>query len=363
MRKQVKQKGGGGAWFLFTAVPVLAVSAYGYFSQTKELADLAVSRFSRPLREAIGAFWSLTPASGMELMYLAAGCGLLLWLIGLIAHGGRGFLKRLTALALAVAWLFSGYLWLWGIDYRASSFRDKTGFETHLISAQELREVAAFFTQKAMSAAAEVPRDAEGKMTGELDALLDASLTVYDTVDARFPAIAARSRRPKRMWLFSRVMSRMGFTGVFFPFTAESNINADPTLAFIPCTVAHELAHQRGVTSEQEANFLGVTAAVTSGQPEYTYSGWLTGSVYLMNALYRADREGWRELYATFSGGFLADWNANAAYWQSLQSPVTETSEKLYDTYLRANGQELGMQSYGACVDLIVAYFEAGGYA
>ena len=46
-------------------------------------------------------------------------------------------------------------------------------------------------------------------------------------------------------------------------------------------TVAHELAHQRGIASEQECNFLGVLASTTSGNPAYVYAGWLSGYIYL----------------------------------------------------------------------------------
>lgn len=31
--------------------------------------------------------------------------------------------------------------------------------------------------------------------------------------------------------------------------------------------------------------------------------------------------------------------------------------DQAYDAFLKGNGQELGMRSYGACVDLLVSYF------
>lgn len=35
-----------------------------------------------------------------------------------------------------------------------------------------------------------------------------------------------------------------------------------------------------------------------------------------------------------------------------------------FDTFLKSNGQDLGIQSYGACVDLLVTWFgdEAGAF-
>ena len=54
---------------------------------------------------------------------------------------------------------------------------------------------------------------------------------------------------------------------------------------FLPVTIAHEFAHQRGVAAEQEANFVGIAACVDSDKPEYVYSGYLFGYLHLANAL------------------------------------------------------------------------------
>ena len=51
------------------------------------------------------------------------------------------------------------------------------------------------------------------------------------------------------------------------------------------------------------------------------------------------------------------DWNDNNVYWQELESPVEQAAEQAYDSFLKGNGQELGMRSYGACVDLLVTYY------
>jgi hypothetical protein len=149
----------------------------------------------------------------------------------------------------------------------------------------------------------------------------------------------------------------MGFTGVYFPFTGESSINIDAPACLIPFTISHELAHQRGIYSEQEANFIGIAACLTSGNTVYAYSGYLSGSIYLLNALYKADKDLWTQLRSLITGNMLVDWLDNNEYWSKMESAVTSASETVYDTYLKANGQELGMRSYGACVDLLVTYY------
>ena len=157
---------------------------------------------------------------------------------------------------------------------------------------------------------------------------------------------------------FSRLQSILGFTGVYFPFTGEANVNIDAPACMLPATVAHEMAHQRMVASEQEANFVGIAAAVTSGDPVFQYSGYLFGLVQLCNALAPVDRDAWNAIVQQYFTQEMAnDWNANNAYWAELSSPVEETAEQVYDSFLKGNDQELGIRSYGACVDLLVAYF------
>ena len=73
------------------------------------------------------------------------------------------------------------------------------------------------------------------------------------------PGIISEQITAVRM-IFSGIMSAMGFTGVYFPFTGETNINIDAPQVFMPCTVAHEIAHQMGITSESECNFIGILA-------------------------------------------------------------------------------------------------------
>ncbi|HLM58358.1 MAG TPA: DUF3810 family protein, partial [Pyrinomonadaceae bacterium] len=58
--------------------------------------------------------------------------------------------------------------------------------------------------------------------------------------------------RPKPVY-FAGLLSRLGISGVYSPFTAEPNYNQLQPDSIIPFTVAHEMAHQRGHAREAEA--------------------------------------------------------------------------------------------------------------
>lgn len=57
-------------------------------------------------------------------------------------------------------------------------------------------------------------------------------------------------------------------------------MNDDSPACLLPATIAHEMAHQRGIASEDECNFLAVLTCATSGNAVYEYSGYLMGFVH-----------------------------------------------------------------------------------
>ena len=216
--------------------------------------------------------------------------------------------------------------------------------------------MADYFTQQVNAAAQAVPRDGDGLFAATRDEIFAASTGIYENSYEEFPFLHQEDREPKRM-LFSKALSAMGFTGYYAGFTGESVLNVDSPACMLPVTIAHELAHQRGIASEQECNFIAIAVSTASGNPLYVYSGYLSGYVHLSNALYRADRERWRALRSELAPEVLLDLQYNSAYWDQWESPVDDVSQAVYDALLKSYGQADGVQSYGTVVDLLVAYY------
>ena len=122
------------------------------------------------------------------------------------------------------------------------------------------------------------------------------------------------------------------------------------------------MAHQRMVAAEQECNFVGVLACISSEDVVYQYSGWMMGLVYLINAIFDLSPELGEEIMRqTFTDELRKDWNDNHEYWKALETPAREKAneamDQVYDGYLKQQAQVLGLMSYNACVDLLVNYF------
>ncbi len=343
--------------------PVILIILFVLLSGVRPFANFMTSYFSRPVKNFLGVVFSVLPFSIMELEYIAAGV-FVIWhvartvVLTVRAHKRlQVFLRRTLSLLLILLYVFCFFLWCFAIDYRSDSFSEKSGIVTAPIPKEDLRAVTEYFLKNAALHSGDVSRDENGHWAEDMDGYISTSKTLYTGLSREFPFLSASSRIPKKMYLFSRLSSHMGFTGVYFPFSGESNINIDAPGCLIPCTIAHELAHQKGVYSETEANFVGVAASISSGDPVYVYSGYLNGAIYLSNALYDTDPAAWSELSALITGPMLVDWRDNNAYWASFDGPIEEVSSKVYDGYLKAQGQPLGIRSYDACVELLVAYY------
>lgn len=315
---------------------------------------------SMPLKRAFSAVVDPLPFSACE----AGATALILLELALLARAIWQAVRRhkntLAAWALHLCTLlvcrYAAVCALWGTQYYGTTFAEKAGMGAPPITVAALQTVTDYFTAQVNAAAVAVPRDENENFAVDKAEIFAASAATYDALLAEYPFLAGAQRTPKPAF-YSKIMSAAGFTGYLCPLFGESTLNVDCPAVFLPATITHELAHQRGVAAEQEANYVGVRAAVSSGQAAYVYSGWLFGYLHLSNALYTAAPEAATQNYAALCSAARADLAQNNAYWAAWEGPAQAVGERVYTNFLQGYGQELGMQSYGACVDLLVEYY------
>ena len=189
------------------------------------------------------------------------------------------------------------------------------------------------------------------------DAIASMSVCAYEPLFSKYEILKTPLTKPKVL-VFSKGLSYLNCTGFFFPYFGESNLNGDVPKTTISSTAMHELAHQMGIASEQEANFLAVIGCVESGIDAFCYSGWQMGLIHLTNALYRADSELWETLMSEMSEQVREDLVRINTYWEPFDTPVSDAANTINNDRLSHYGQDLETQSYGAVVDLLVVYFE-----
>lgn len=268
----------------------------------------------------------------------------------------RVYITFITLLMTA-SLVWAGFSVLWSPCYYAPGFAAQSGVDDGAISAEELESVTRYFAAAACEYGESVERDAGGRFTADREDILDRAAPVYEGLESDWPFLAGEALRPKGI-VFSKVMSMINFTGFFFPFTGEANLNMASPVCLLAATTQHELSHQRGIAAEQECNFIAVLSCMESGDADFAYSGALLAYIYLGNALCKADREAWSDVYSTLSEGVRADLAYNSEYWEQYRDTAAQkASDAVYGAFLVDNGQTLGLQSYGACVNLLVHYY------
>lgn len=330
------------------------------------------ARVADPVKAALGRISYRVDFSLMELVIALAVLGGLAWVAWTVRSLIRrkeerwGILLRflLTALGIAAAVSVTADC-IWGVYYYADGLQERSGIYAEEVSVEELEQVTRYAAAMLAEASDAVPRDESGLFSASKEEILDLSASAYDNIAREIPCLAYDDRPPKPVH-FSRVMSRLRLTGIYFSFTGEANVNVDSPACYLPSTVAHELAHQRGIASEKECNFAAVLAATTAASPLYRYSGWLLAYTHLGNALYAADRERWQAVRDTLPEEVRLDLADNNAYWKPFRDNViSDGYQNLYDGYLKNYGESDGVRSYGMVVDLLTVYYreEAAAFA
>lgn len=367
--QSTKKHGAVSRWFLLCPtrhvillVSAAAITAYFVLRSHSSVMLWLSESISRPYHRAVAGLcdsldFSLS-AVLIAAIAIAAAIYIMYTAFSLFRGGER--LKRIyravVSLLCVSLTVYAGFCLLWGVYYYSSSFEEQSGLNAEPISLARLESVTNYFAGLANEYGKAVCRDENGIFAEDLQSIFDASPTLYRQVEALFPCLSGPERRAKQ-FSFSKALSFLDFTGFFFPFTGEANINIDSPACYIPSTIAHELAHQRGVAAEDEANFVAVLACLENGNPVYCYSACLLAYTHLGNALYSADYNAWLKVYSSLSENVRADISFNREYWSRFETPVSSVSNSVYTGFLQSYGQSLGLKSYGACVDLLTAYY------
>ncbi|TBV26110.1 DUF3810 domain-containing protein [Meridianimaribacter sp. CL38] len=179
----------------------------------------------------------------------------------------------------------------------------------------------------------------------------------YDKLSKKFPHLAYQPKSVKRS-IYSLPLTYMGFSGYLNPFTNEAQIDGlIPTFKY-PTTASHEVAHQLGYAAENEANFIGSMAAMHHDDIYFKYSGYAFALRHCLHEIYRRDPKQYETLVTKVNKGILKNYQEVRDFWDSYQNPTEPLFKSTYDTFLKANNQIDGMESYSYVVALLVNYFE-----
>jgi len=179
----------------------------------------------------------------------------------------------------------------------------------------------------------------------------------YTELSKEFPHLAYKPKSLKRS-IYSLPLTYMGFSGYLNPFTNEAQIDGLIPKYNYPTTSSHEVAHQLGYAAENEANFIGSLATMHHPNIYFKYSGYTFALSHCLNEVYTRDKTQFDELIKTINKGILKNYKEANNFWQMYQNPLEPAFKITYNSFLKANHQEKGIDSYNYVVALLVNYFK-----
>ena len=261
----------------------------------------------------------------------------------------------LSVASLLITLLFCGF----GTGYFGSTLDKKLGLDRRDVSAEELKYTAEILSEAVAEEAQNVTFRYQNfsVMPYSLEEMNQKLLDAYDSISDKYSFIQRLDSRLKPVVL-SEPWSYTHITGVYTYFTGEANINVNFPDYTIPFTAAHELAHQRGIAREDEANFMAFLVCIESDDPYIRYSGYLNMYEYVSNSLYSANAEMYFDVRNTLPTTVRAEMRAYSAFFDKYRdNVVADVSQAVNDTYLKVQGTA-GTKSYGMVTDLAVAYYK-----
>lgn len=348
------------ASMVFAALAVIAGILHISFICSTGFSDFFNLYISGALRRFMAGLTGWFPFSLAEFFILAA--PVLIAAVYMIClkkslRGRRYFIRCIAGLLSVLLLVYSMFVFIFAAGYRGSTLDGKLGLDRREVSADELYSTMGIVIDRLNELADEV---IFVENTGSVrpfshDETVELCLESYDRLASEYGFLNNFESSVKQIVL-SDYMTYTHISGVYTFFTGEANLNTNYPYFVNVFTTAHEMAHQRGIARENEANFVAYLVCIMSDDPYMQYSGYLNMYEYLASPLYKASPSKYKEAVSRLDSRVRYDLACYSDFFDKYRhSTVSEVSDTVNNTYLVLQGTE-GSKSYGMVVDLAVAY-------
>ncbi|MCO6173875.1 DUF3810 domain-containing protein [Flavobacterium sp. NRK F10] len=338
-------------FLIFQIVLVKTLGLFPHFIENGYSKGLypKIAWFSRKLLGSI-------PFSVGDIIYILLIVGLLRW----IWCNRKGFFKNwknngLTLLSWISIFYFCFHLF-WGMNYYRIPIAQKLALEKEY-SGEDL----AAFTEKMVAQTNALQLRLAGNETIAVvvpyseDELFNLAQQGYDQLPPDLSDFHYENKSIKAS-LLRLPLSYMGFGGYLNPFTNEAQVNTLKPKFSTPLTVCHEMAHQTGIGSESECNFIGFIAASRNKDLYFQYSAYSFITRYCLHHLERMKKGEGKKYFDRLNKGVIKNFQEHEMFWKHYHTPIDSFFEFFYDNFLKANQQQDGIASYSKFVGLMIHY-------
>ena len=304
------------------------------------------------LRTALGGL----PFSVGDVLYTLLVLVLVHWFwknrIGFWKHWKTHFWTLLSFLSV----LYFCFHVLWGLNYYRLPLHEKWKLEKEY-TYEELVQFTRQLVVQTNALQKQIQQD-----TTQAVRVVHSEATLFNMAPKGYAVLA--SKHPEFYYesasikgsLYSLPLSYMGFGGYLNPFTNEAQVNSLKPKYTAPLTICHEMAHQTGVASESECNFMGFLAASQHPDVYFRYSAYTFALNYCLFHLEEQKAGSSQPFKKWMNKGVLQNFKESKTFWQHHQTVIANFFEYFYDHFLKWNQQKEGLESYSKFIGLLINY-------
>ena len=312
------------------------------------LADFYAERCFPVISAGLSLVASVVPFSLEEVIVIGFALAFILVLVRAIRKK-EGFLRWLGKTARVAMWLVVWFYLGWGNNYFRTPLYPRMGIERASFDEEVFSRFLTVYTETLNATAENTASWDEETLEADIKEFYSTQVTGYGYT-------GLRSWQHVKKPLINRLYSAVGVLGCMGPFFCESQLNLDLPDIEYPFTLAHELAHLAGVTSEAEANYWAFVYCRRSDQPAVRYSGHLALLPYVASSAGSLlSEDAYSEWMETISDNVKEDYKSIGEYWEAKHVRIIDTVQRwMMDRLLRTNGVSEGARDYYGVVGMIM---------
>ena len=312
------------------------------------VADFYAGVCDPAISTALSLLAGVVPFSLEEIVVLGFVAAFLFVLIKTLVRK-KSFWWFLGKSALVVMWVAVWFYMGWGNNYFRTPLQERLGIRNQLFTEDAFNNFLYSYTDSLndlRSATALPDREA-----------LEADVkTFYNETLPDFGYTRLKKWQHPKKPLLGRLYSAVGVLGFVGPFFCETHVNKDVPEGDYPFTLAHEMAHLAGVTSEAEANYWAYVYCRHSGADALRFCGYYSIFPHVATNVQTFMTE---DYYAYWMRSIHPEirerYAAERAYWEALRIPVVDRVQSwLMDASLKHNKVSSGAKEYSEVVRLIL---------
>lgn len=272
----------------------------------------------------------------------------LITILFMLLLGKLNFKVGVRYICKTIAIIYILFYWLWGFNYFREPMYKRMNIEPIAVTDSVFNKTYEWVLNMAISNYC----DYSGYNKDEIDKELEQS---YKELQSFLNIRYSNGQRVKKSMLFSRLIAAASISGYFGPFFSETHMNKLLLPIQHSVILAHEKAHQFGITSEAEASFYAWVVCNECESVQIKYAA----NLYILRYMLRQskNKEHYAEMKSQIPNYVIDDLIAMRNFWRAMEIPWINTFQsKMYDLYLKGNNISDGVNNYGGVVKMVCEY-------